>query len=94
MKLADLTSGIGALTLGVGLGALIASWLGRDALAVAIVGAVLHAFGMWDKHRLEARGEGAHPIWIRTMYWLCWILLAVGAVYLALVRPERITWRV
>ena len=53
LKLAELTSGVGALVQS------------------------LHAFGMWDKHRLEAVGQAANPLWIVALYWVCWLLLAV-----------------
>ena len=36
----------------------------------------LHAFGMWDKHRLEARGQAENASWVVALYWVCWLLLA------------------
>ncbi len=51
--------------------------------AIAVVGLSLHAFGMWDKHRLEARGEAENPQWVVALYWMCWLLLvAVMAMLL------------
>ena len=77
LKLAELTSGVGALVLGVGLGALFPHWFGsRDGL-IAFAGLSLHAFGMWDKHRLEAGSEVGDPQWAVALYWVCWLLLAV-----------------
>lgn len=40
------------------------------------VGVSLHAFGMWDRHRLEARGHAENPLWVVALYWVCWLLLA------------------
>lgn len=74
-KLADLTSGVGALVLGVGLGALFPRWFGPTAAVITIVGLSLHAFGMWDKHRLEAQGQTDDGLWV-VAYWVCWVLLA------------------
>jgi hypothetical protein len=54
LKLAELTSGVGALVLGVGLGALCAAWVGPAAGFVTVAGVLVHAFGMWDRHRLES----------------------------------------
>jgi hypothetical protein len=75
-KLADLTSGVGALVLGVGLGALFPRWFGPAAAVITIVCLSLHAFGMWDKHRLEATSSVENPIWVVALYWMCWLLLA------------------
>jgi hypothetical protein len=76
MKLAELTSGVGALVLGVGLGALFPQWFGPAAGLITVVGLSLHAFGMWDKHRLEALGHTHNPSWVVALYSVCWLLLA------------------
>jgi len=76
LKLAELSAGVGALVLGVGLGALFPRWFGPAAGMIAVVGLSLHAFGMWDKHRLEARGQAENPLWVVALYWVCWLLLA------------------
>lgn len=80
LKLAELTSGIGALVLGVGLGALFPAWFGPTAGLITGVGGCLHAFGMWDKHRLEARSTATSASWIVALYWICWGVLAVVLV--------------
>jgi hypothetical protein len=67
LKLAELSSGVGALVLGVGLGALFPRWVGPAAGTVAVVSLSLHAFGMWDKHRLEALGQAEN----RRGSWRC-----------------------
>ena len=76
MKLAELTSGVGALVLGVGLGGLFPQWFAPAAGFTTVVGLSLHAFGMWDKHRLEALGHAHNPSWVVALYWVCWLLLA------------------
>jgi hypothetical protein len=43
------------LVLGIGLGALFSRWLATAAGLIIVIGLVLHAFGMWDKHRLAYR---------------------------------------
>lgn len=80
LKTADVTSGLGALILGVGLGAIFATRLSRMALVLSGTGAVLHAVGMWEKHRLEALPGGRRPWWVSGLYWLCWLLMAAGAI--------------
>ena len=81
LKLAELTSSIGALVLGVGLGALFARWFAPAAGFVALVGVVAHAFGMWDKHRLEAAVPAQSGPWVVGLYWICWLLLAGVIVF-------------
>jgi hypothetical protein len=75
LKLAELTSGVGALVLGVGLGALFPQLFGDVAGAITVVGISLHAFGMWDKHRVEGRDQAENPLWVMVSYWGCWLLL-------------------
>jgi hypothetical protein len=60
----------------VGLGGLFPQWFGSAAGLITVVGLFLHAFGMWDKHRLEARGHAENPTWVVALYWVCWLLLA------------------
>ncbi|MBQ0821889.1 hypothetical protein KBI52_16980 [Microvirga sp. HBU67558] len=77
LRLAELTSGVGAVVLGVGLGALAASHIGSLGLPLLLVGAAVHAWGMYDKHRLEQQAD-APPVWWEPMaYWTCWGLLAI-----------------
>ena len=45
-----------------------------------IVGALAHAWGMYDKHRIERDSGAGNPWWSALFYWLCWVLLGVGAL--------------
>ena len=85
MKLADLTSGIGALVLGVGLGALFQQRLASAAGLIVLAGVVAHGFGMWDKHRLEAEAHVEGGRWLMALYAVCWLLLG-GVVVFVLLR--------
>lgn len=80
IRLAESTSGVGALVLGAGVGALLSARIGRAAIAIAVVGALLHAFGMWDKHRVQSRAEAGSRWWIKALYCICWLPLGGGAV--------------
>ena len=82
LKLAELTSGVGALVLGVGLGALFAAWIAPSAGLVTLAGVAVHAFGMWDKHRLEAQAEADSGRLVLALYWVCWLLLAGVLLFL------------
>ena len=75
LHMAEMTSSVGALLLGIGAGAVIASSLGNLATGVFLIGLALHAWGMWDKHRVEARLASPEPVWAKVMFWGCWIML-------------------
>lgn len=75
-RLAELTSGSGAVVLGVSLGVLLAGLLEDVALPILASGVAVHAWGMYDKHRLERRAGAVDPPWATTLYWVCWLTLA------------------
>ena len=83
LRIAELTSSVGAIVLGVGLGAWFSRWFTPSAGLITVAGVAMHAFGMWDKHRLESVAHAESPTWATALYWLCWFLLA--AVVAALV---------
>ena len=85
LKLAELTSGIGTLVLGVGLGAIFSAWFAPAAGLIALAGVVAHGVGMWDKHRFETRAHAESGPSVAVLYWVCWLLLA-GVVMLVFVR--------
>ena len=82
LKFAELTSGIGALVLGVGLGALFPQWFSASAGLIVFAGVFTHAFGMWDKHRLEAQAHVETGPLVVALYWVCWLLLAGVSIVL------------
>jgi hypothetical protein len=84
LKVAELTSGVGALVLGIGLGALTSHWVGSAAGLVTLMGLVTHGVGMWDKHRLESMPDVADRRWTVGLYWACWLLLVAVFVFLVL----------
>ena len=79
LKFAELTSSLGAGVLGAGIGVLLATYLGGLGLPILGVGLLLHAWGMRDKHMIEA--GGAQPAWSVALYWICWLGLAAIAAY-------------
>ena len=81
LKRAELAGGLGALVLGAGLGAASPRLIGAAWPVVLGIGLVTHAWGMWDKHRIESNSAIA-PAWANTLYWICWALLALVAAYL------------
>jgi membrane-bound ClpP family serine protease len=81
-----LTSGVGALVLGVGLGAFFPQWFAPVAGVMALAGVVVHAFGMWDKHRLEGQAHAPSEPWVTVLYWICWLLLAGVVAFLIIWR--------
>lgn len=80
-KRAELISTTGAGVLGAGIGLLFAQWLAAYAVAFLLVGLVCHGWGMYEKHRLDAK-LGAAAWWLEWAYRLCWVLLGGLAVYI------------
>lgn len=82
VKRAELTSGTGALILGIGLGALVPRTVGAYAVPILVVGILLHGWGMLDKHRLEGRQAIERVWWVELLYWLCWASLFILVAYI------------
>ncbi len=81
-KRAELTSSIGAAILGGGVALLFAEALAHFAMTILLVGIFVHAWGMYDKRRVE-REFGARRIWwAEALYWICWVAIAALAVYI------------
>src|SRR5262245_53524147 len=76
VKSAELLSGTGALVLGLGLGAALASYIGNAAVLLLVAGIASHGFGMLQKHRLETKAGGTPAWWETALYWVCWLALA------------------
>ncbi len=81
LRIAELTSGIGAVVLGLGGGALLASYLAPVAVLVLFAGVLLHSWGMFDKHRIENTAGAPPSWWVPALYWVCWAGLAALCVY-------------
>lgn len=79
VKLAELTSSVGAGILGGGLGVLAAGYLDGLGVPILVLGLLLHTWGMRDKHALEA--GRSQPAWSVALYWICWVALAGFALY-------------
>lgn len=82
LKRAELAGAAGAGVLGMGLGAMLGQWILPYASFLLGVGIVLHGFGMWEKHRLEAGAEV--PLWSKVLYWLCWIILGILIIWIGI----------
>lgn len=83
VKRARLLGGVGAVALGVGLGALFASFLKPYALPVLLTGVAMHALGMFIEHRLENKSANAPVWWAEILYWVCWVLLLGVIIFIA-----------
>lgn len=81
LKLAELSSALGAGVLGLGAGVLLENPLRGLGLPILVVGLALHAWGMTDKHRIEASVDAARVWWSTALYWACWLGLGAVAVY-------------
>lgn len=81
VKRAETTSAIGAGVLGGGIALLAAQLLTPYAVPLLVLGLVMHGWGMYDKHHLEARAGAARIWWVEALYWSCWIALVALAAY-------------
>lgn len=86
LRLAELTSGSGAVVLGIGLGVLLADRLAGFGFVVLAAGIAVHGWGMYDKHRQERSQGAVDPWWATALYWACWIGLA-GMLVWIVIRP-------
>ena len=80
-KHAELIAGLGAVILGMGIGAMPILHLENRAAWFVVAGAILHGWGMFDKRRLEKQADVPPPTWSTATYWLCWLLLAALVMY-------------
>ena len=81
LRLANLSSSLGAGVLGLGIGVLAAGYLSGLGSPILGAGILLHGWGMADKRRLEAKGGAPRQWWSTLLYWICWVCLAALAVY-------------
>jgi len=82
-KLAETTSTVGAGILGGGVALLIAELLRPYAVALLLLGLAMHAWGMYDKHRLESGIGTTRVWWAEVLYWGCLAALIALAVFIA-----------
>jgi hypothetical protein len=88
LRFAELSSSLGAGVLGAGIGVLAHRYLSGLGLAILLVGLAMHAWGMFDQHRIETK-EGVSRVWWSTLlYWICWACLA-AVVIVGLLRAAR-----
>jgi hypothetical protein len=80
LKSAELLSLAGLAAAGAGGALLLHQWLGPFAVAIFAAGLLVHAAGMWGKHRIEARTQVRTAAWEPILYGLCWVALVVLAV--------------
>ena len=81
MKRAQTTSAVGAGLLGAGIALLLPDYLRAYAVMVGALGLLMHAWGMYDNHRLQALEDDTRVWWAELLYWACWLSLAILLVY-------------
>lgn len=73
LRLAELTSGVGAVILGIGLGVLLSDRLAGSGFRILAAGIAVHGWGMYDRRRQERSQGTVDPWWATALYWACWI---------------------
>jgi hypothetical protein len=81
LRLAELSSSLGAGVLGFGIGVLVSSYVAGLGVPILVAGLLLHAWGMLDKHRIETKQGAARVWWSTLLYWICWAALTAIVVY-------------
>jgi hypothetical protein len=81
LRLAELSSSLGAGVLGFGIGVLVSSYVAGIGVPILVAGLLLHAWGMLDKRRIETKQGAAHVWWSTLLYWICWAALTAIIVY-------------
>lgn len=71
----ELLGGLGAGVLGAGLALLFKEALETMAVPLLVVGGVVHALAMYQKHHLDTSLGEARPRWTVWAYRTCWLLL-------------------
>jgi len=86
MKRAQTTSAVGAGLLGGGIALLLPDYLKTYAVMVGALGLLMHAWGMYDNHRLQALEDDTRVWWAELLYWACWLALVMLVVYVVMRR--------
>ena len=88
IKRAEILGSAGAGILGVGLGAMFPGRVSVVAVPMIVLGASMHALGMWQRHRLDLAIGAELPRWSNALYWSCWGALLLVAAYLLIAAPS------
>lgn len=81
IKRAELLSSLGAGVLGAGIALLLPSLLVKYAIPLLVLGLIAHAVGMTQAHALEQEDNRTPVWWVEGLYWFCWVVLALLALY-------------
>lgn len=86
LQRAKLASTSGAGILGFGLGAALAGYFGPYSYLIIAIGIAMHGWGMYNSSGMGGTGRapGKNPLGGDWLYWLCWVLLALLAAYVAI----------
>jgi hypothetical protein len=76
IRKAEILSTVGAGVLGAGLALLLHRWFAAVAIPLLILGAGVHGWAMFWRHRLESGHGVIRARWEQAVYWLCWAALA------------------
>ena len=88
LKNAELLSLIGACVATGGITLFLQSWLGPLKLFLLLGGLAVHAAAMFYRQRLERSAGNALTRWEKSLYWSCWLILAILAIYILAAGPS------
>jgi hypothetical protein len=82
LKSAELLSLTGACIATGGIALFLQEWLDPFKLVLLLGGLAVHAASMFYRHRLERTAGNVVTRSERWLYWSCWLILAILAVYI------------
>lgn len=88
LKNAELLSLIGACVAAGGIALFLQPWLDPIKLFLLLGGLAVHAAAMFYRQRLERAAGNALTLWERSLYWSCWLILAILVIYLLAAGPD------
>lgn len=88
LKNAELLSLVGACVAAGGIALFLQSWLAPFKLLLLLGGLIVHAGAMFYRQRLEIGAGNARTRWEKWLYWSCWLIMAMLAIYILAAAPN------
>jgi hypothetical protein len=85
LKIAELTSSMGAGILGGAIALFLSEFLKSYTIPIFSIGLFMHVWGMYDKHKIESGLSSTRVWWVETLYYVCWAVLIGLVIYIIVI---------